>query len=124
MNSCKKMLAIVLCLIVGSVINTGPKAVKNTFKAYAAFYAGYFFSGTIYATKMGREIQKDFLEIAEVYNNPQIKKMVTAYGRTNPIYQANIMTSQYIARTIPRTLPPFIWSSVFYHAYKNKDLNF
>ena len=73
---------------------------------------------------MEREIQEVCVKMAEFYKVPELKKIATSYGKSNPIYQHNIMTFQRIARTIPRTLPPFIWLSVGCHAYKNKDLNF
>ena len=124
MNCCKNvLLAAVLCLPIGSVINAGPKALKDTAKAYGAMYGAYFLSGTVFATKVGRVKQKEWIEKARKYNVPALEHIATRWGRGNPILETNRLVFQHIARTPRWTLPPFIWASVAFHAYKNKDLN-
>ena len=122
---CKNViLAAVLCLPIGSVINAGPKAVKDTAKAYGAMYGVWFSSGAIFATKIGRDVQKKALEAAKKENDPILELVVTRWGRGNPILEANRLVFKHIAGTPRWTLPPFICASVAYHAYRHKDLNF
>lgn len=125
MNKCyKNVLAIASCLTVGSVINTGSEAVKNTFKAYAGIYGGFFSVGAIRATKIGYKVQKTMLEQAKRDKDLFLELLVTRWGKGHPVLEANCLVFNKTARTIPKTLPPFVCASVVYHAYKNADINF
>jgi len=111
------LLAVVLCPTIGSVINAGPQAVKDTFKTCAAIYGGCFFSGAIYATKVGRDAQKKLIQKARKNNDPIKRLIVTHLGKGNPILAANRLMFKHIARTTPLTLPLFVLPSYIYHIH-------
>lgn len=88
-------------------------AMKKAMKVYGLGYAGLFSLNAIPATKMGSDVQKEFLTTA----NPFQKRLLTGFGEANPIRISNVLAAKSLAKTIPYTLPVVLVSSLIHNRF-------